>query len=524
MEEQEINRLRKVIGRNTIGDLLRRAARRSPDKLAVSFYDTKLTYRQWNDAVNALAHGLHDKGVKCGDHVALIGRNSLDYLSGFLALAKLGAVSVPINPALKEQEMAYILSYGDVRHAFFDAQLETIVTKASEIAGISLEVRLKLNEKGERSLSGAASTDTSEFWSDIDETTPVQILYTSGTEARPKGAVHTHRSLIDQYASIIIAGQFSEHDVTLHALPLYHSAQLNAFFGPMLYLSAGHVVVDRPDPAILIEEISKNEVTLFFAPPTVWIGILRSPEFSPERLKCLKKAVYGASIMPEEILKELNRLLPWVKFYNMYGMTEVAPFATSLPPEQQLIRPRSVGKPGVNVEMTILRDDDSEADVGEIGEIAFRTSHAMREYYKAPELTLQAFRNGWYHTGDIGFIDEEGYLTIVDRKKDMIKTGGENVASREVEEVIYLHPAVQECAVVGMPHPKWIEAVVAAVVVRQGQNVKEQEIIDHCKKHLAGFKVPKAVVFVDSLPKSASGKILKKDIRENLASQGFYFD
>lgn len=214
--------------------------------------------------------------------------------------------------------------------------------------------------------------------------------------------------------------------------------------------------------------------------------------------------------MPVEILRELARVLPQTRFSNMYGMTEMGPFATALPPEEQLTRSGSVGKPGVNVEMTVLRDDGSEASVNVPGEVCFRSSHALLGYYKDSEKTREAFRHGWYHTGDIGVIDPEGYLSIVDRKKDMIKTGGENVASREVEEVLYTHFAVQECAVIGVPHPFWGEAVIAVVVKRQGMDVSESELIAHVRETLAGFKTPKRVVFRDSLPKNASGKIVKR--------------
>lgn len=514
-DQRNIGRIR----RNTLGDLLRRAARRDPDKPAVIFRSDILTYRQWNDQVNRLARGLAGLGVGRGDHIGIVSANSLRFASLVLAVAKLGAVSVPVNPALTAGEIAYILENGDVDGIAADVKRQAAVDDAlGQVLPIEgPKILLDGAAEGYLSFEQCLDSDGGEWWSDVDDNDLAQILYTSGTESKPKGVMLTHRNLIDQFASIIVAGEFRPDDTVLHALPLYHSAQLNAFLGPFLHLGATHVITERPEPSVVIDLIERHRVTEFFSPPTVWIGILRSPAFDPERLRSLKKAIYGAAVMPVEILGELRRKLPWVRFWNMYGMTEVAPFATSLGPEEQLSRPRSVGKPGMNVEMAVLRDDGSEALANELGEIGFRTSHALLGYYKNPERTRAAFEHGWYHTGDVGFIDEDGYLTVIDRKKDMIKTGGENVASREVEDVLYAHPKVQECAVLGVEHPYWVEAVVAVVVLRPHEEASAEELMEFCRQRLAGFKTPKAIVFRQELPKNPSGKVLKRELKAALS-------
>ncbi len=518
-EKENLRRIR----RNTLGDLLRRDARRDPAKTAMIFRDQKISYREWNVMVNQVAEGLSSRGVRSEMHVGIVGKNSLNFLTYALAVAKLGAVLVPVNPVLTAKEMAYILHHADIAAVAADSSLINRVEEGIREASLRPLVQVALDIDSTQDLwipwDRVGKGHGEEWWGPAVDDDAAQILYTSGTESNPKGVLLTHRSLLDQFFSIIVAGEFRTNDVVLHALPLFHSAQLNAFFGPFLELGATHVLLEGPEPERIMEAIEHHQVTVFFAPPTVWIAILRSPSFSPSRFSSLKKAVYGASAMPVEILRELGRFLPQTRFSNMYGMTEMGPFATALPPEEQLTRPGSVGKPGVNVEMTVLRDDGSEASFNEPGEVCFRSSHALLGYYKDPEKTREAFRHGWYHTGDIGVIDAEGYLSIVDRKKDMIKTGGENVASREVEEVLYTHSAVQECAVIGVPHPYWGEAVIAVVVKRQGMDVSEPELIAHVRETLTGFKTPKRVVFQNTLPKNASGKIVKRLIAPEISWQ-----
>jgi fatty-acyl-CoA synthase len=245
----------------------------------------------------------------------------------------------------------------------------------------------------------------------------------------------------------------------------------------------------------------------------VWIALLRSPLFDQTDLSSLRKGYYGASIMPVEVLRELARRLPDVGFWNLYGQTEIAPLATMLGPQDQLRKPGSCGRAVLNVETRVVDDAMRDVRPGEVGEIVHRSPHLMLGYFHDEARTRAAFEGGWFHSGDLATIDEEGYITVVDRKKDMIKTGGENVASREVEEMIYRLPQVSEVAVVGVPHPRWVEAVIAIVVTKAGQSLGEAEVLAHCQQHLAGFKSPKAVVFTEALPKNPSGKLLKRELR-----------
>jgi fatty-acyl-CoA synthase len=344
-----------------------------------------------------------------------------------------------------------------------------------------------------------------------------QIVYTSGTESTPKGAMLTHDAVLWQYVSCVVNAEIAEADVALHALPLYHCAQLDVFFGPAIYIGSSNVITAKPTPENLLPLLEQHQITSFFAPPTVWIALLRSPLFDAGKLTHLTKGYYGASIMPVEVLKELASRLPAVRLWNLYGQTEIAPLATMLAPEDQLRKPGSCGKAVLNVETRVVNDAMQDVAVGEVGEIVHRSPHLMLGYFNDPERTAAAFDGDWFHSGDLAVIDDEGYISVVDRKKDMIKTGGENVASREVEEMIYRLPAVSEVAVVGLPDAKWIEAVTAIVVLKVGQTLTEFEVMAHCSGHMAHFKAPKRVVFIDTLPKNPSGKLLKRELRERYA-------
>jgi fatty-acyl-CoA synthase len=363
-----------------------------------------------------------------------------------------------------------------------------------------------------------------EAWTEHDDETapaivvadddPLRLMYTSGTESRPKGAIHSSRTLIAQYVSCIVGGQMTADDVDVHSMPMYHCAQLDCFLGPDIYLGATSIILPGPEPELVLRTLQEHRATRYFAPPTVWISLMRSPAFETTDISALVKGYYGASPMPVEVLGEMQRRMPQLRLWNFYGQTELAPLATILPPDEQASHPGSAGRPVLNVETRVVDDDGRELPAGEVGEIVHRSPQAMLGYWRDDEKTAAAFRGGWFHSGDLGVFDAEGRLSVVDRKKDMIKTGGENVASREVEEVLYLSDAIVEAAVFAVPDPHWIERVTAAVVPRPGVALTAEDVIAHCRAHLAGYKTPKDVFLVESLPKNPSGKILKRELRE----------
>ncbi|MFW0787510.1 acyl-CoA synthetase [Gordonia sp. CPCC 206044] len=505
---------------HTVGDLLRRTALRVPNKTAIINGDTTLTFADLDTAVNRCANSLTTRGLTKGDRLALVSHNSWQFAVLVFATARLGVVLVPVNFGLGAEEIAFILDHSGARAVVAEDLLVPTVAKAMELSGLTYATR------GRIVLGGVAAA---EGWEDVDswmldgdvtapqvpvaDDDPLRLMYTSGTESRPKGVLLSSKSLITQYVSCIIDGGMSGDDVEIHSLPMYHCAQLDCFLSVDVYLGATSIVLPAPDPATILSTIESHRVTKLFCPPTVWISLLRHPDFDRRDLSSLRKGYYGASPMPVEVLREMARRLPDVSLWNFYGQTEMSPLATILQPREQIPRAGSAGRAALNVETRVVDDEDNPVPTGEVGEIVHRSPHAALGYYNDEEKTAAAFRNGWFHSGDLGIIDAEGYLSVVDRKKDMIKTGGENVASREVEEAIYQLDGVAEVAVFGVPHPKWIEAVTAVVVPKEGVTLTRDQVDAHLADHLAGYKRPKFVVFTDALPKNPSGKILKKDLR-----------
>ncbi len=512
--------------RQRLADLLHRSAERVPNKTALIYRDIRQTFSQLNGVVNRTANALAERGVRRGDHIALLSHNNQGFVVTRFALARLGAVTVPINFMLSAPEVAFILSNGEVSGIIAEDALTGVADAAIAEAKLSMKVRGAIREALDTTPAGWEHMQSwMEFANDadpdadVDDDAPVQMMYTSGTESRPKGALLSARSLYAQYASVIIDGEMSSEDVEAHPMPLFHCAQLDCFLTPDLYLGATSIVLPSPEAGALLRTIQAEKVTKLFCPPTIWISLLRHADFDKTDLSSLKKGYYGASIMPVEIIKEIATRLPALRLFNFYGQTEMSPVATILKPEDQLRKLGSAGRPAINVETRVVDDNDQPCPVGVVGEIVHRSPHATLGYWKNPEKTAESFRNSWFHSGDLGVFDQEGYLSVVDRKKDMIKTGGENVASREIEEVIFAHPSVSEVAVFGVPHPRWIEAVMAVVVARPGKTVSADDLTAFCRERMAGFKVPKFVEVVDQLPKNASGKVLKRELRERFSAQ-----
>jgi fatty-acyl-CoA synthase len=507
--------------RHSVGDLLHRTARRYPDKLAVVAGDIRATYAEYDAAVNRTAHALMERGIGKGDRLALLSHNSWEYAVLAFAAAKAGIVLVPINFMLNADEVAFILGHSGAKAVVTEDALAATADKALAQAGPEHAVRGWIGPDpapGWESVEGWwREGDASAPEVPVADDDPLRLMYTSGTESRPKGVMLPSRSLVSQYVSCVIDGGMERDDVEVHSLPMYHCAQLDCFFSVDVYLGASSIILPGPDPAVLLATIEREKVTKLFCPPTVWIALLRHPDFDATDLSSLRKGYYGASPMPVEVLREMQRRLPDVALWNFYGQTEMAPLATILRPHEQLERAGSAGKASINVETMLVDDDDNPVAPGEIGEIVHRSPHAALGYYHDEEKTAAAFRNGWFHSGDLGVMTEDGYLAVVDRKKDMIKTGGENVASREVEEAIYELDGVAEVAVFGISHPTWIEAVTAVVVPAPGASLTVEDVHAHTKVRLAGYKRPKYVVFADALPKNPSGKILKRELRHRHA-------
>ena len=500
--------------RNTIGDGLRRAASRFRDQEALRFGDRRWSYRTLDRAADRVAHRLLDLGLVKGDRVAAYGRNSDAYLIAWLGIVRAGLVHVPINYALTAAELGYIVGQSGARLVLTDRVLDDNLTDLPSgllyghfEGGDDLDVLAVAGD-------GAAAA---EFETELADTDLAQILYTSGTTAAPKGAMLTHRAILAEYESCIHDLDFGPHDKALAALPLYHSAQMHCFTMPQMMVGASTVLLQAPEPATVLRLIAEHGITSFFAPPTVWISLLRHEDFDRRDLTSLRHVYYGASIMPVPVLEELRARLPGAGPYNCYGQSEIAPLATVLRPEEHPERPASAGRPVLNVETRVVDAEMRDCPPGTQGEIVHRSPQLLVGYWDKPQETREAFEGGWFHSGDVGVMDAAGYITIVDRIKDVIKTGGILVASREVEEALFTHPAVSEVAVIALPDPKWVEAVTAVVVLRRDAQATEAELIAHARTTLAPFKLPKRVFFAENLPRNTAGKLLKRELRKTFA-------
>ncbi|MEW2295579.1 acyl-CoA synthetase [Streptomyces sp. NPDC006743] len=489
----------------TVDGVLRHSAGRTPARTALEYGDRSWTYAGLDDAVSRAASVLLGQGLAPGDRVAAYGHNSDAYLIAFLACARAGLVHVPVNQNLTGDDLAYVLGQSG----------SALVLTDPGLAGrLPAGVRQFALRDTEDSLLAALPTATPHDGPAPRGGDLVQLLYTSGTTALPKGAMMTHRALAHAYLSAIAALDLDADDRPVHALPLYHSAQTHVFLLPYLAVGATNILLDAPDGDRILDLVEAGRADSLFAPPTVWIGLANRPDFAGRDLDGLRKAYYGASIMPVPVLERLRARLPHLAFYNCFGQSEIGPLAMVLGPGEHEGRMDSCGRPVRFVDARLADEHGADVPDGTPGEILYRSPQLCEGYWDKPEESAEAFRDGWFHSGDLAVRDAEGYYTVVDRVKDVINSGGVLVASRQVEDVLYTHPGVAEVAVVGLPDERWIEAV-TAVVVPRGE-VTEDELIAHARDRLAHFKAPKRVVLVGELPRNASGKILKRELRDRL--------
>jgi len=521
---KELRRRYNRVNRWVVADMVRRSAYRFPNKPALIFNDTALTYAELERALNRVGNALLSLGLKKFDRVAVLGHNTIHHVLAWLGILKAGGIYVPLNFMLKGKELAYQVNHADAKVLIVeDSLLGNIEGVLAELP--SVHRRIWSNQGfGQEAPEGwldfeAWMSGASEEEPDVELyiEDPVEICYTSGTEALPKGAVLMNQNLFAQYMSAALACEVSEEDVGLSVMPIFHAAERGARLATGLLAGMTNVLMLLPNPDEVFRLIQTHRVTLMFLPTTYWIMLLNHPSFKEYDLSSLKKPMYGASIMPVAVLEQILQKFPGCKVYNSYGQTETAPCNFHLHPSYALTKPGSAGMSGLNMESRL--EDDAHRAIetpGIPGEIVSRGGHVFLGYFKDPQKTEEAMAHGWFHTGDIGVADEDNFVSIVDRKKDMVKTGGENVSTREVEEAIYKDPRVQEVAVIGIPDPKWVEAVTAVIVPKPGSTIKEEEILKLCRQDLADFKVPKHVVFVEELPRSSSGKILKRELRKRL--------
>ncbi len=507
---------RPLLRRQTPGDLLRRSAGRFPTRIALVDGEVELTYRELNELANRFASRVL-AGTAPGERAVVLLPNSWQLVVALLGLAKAGVVAVPLNPILPPREVEWVIAHAQPRALFCGAPSEGVCDSAIAHGALCAGP-----------VPGAASPDVESFLAEgaaVEPEVPqaddaaVQMLYTSGTENHPKGVVLTHRCLIAHYTSIAVDGEYSADDVELHTHPLAHVAQLHSCLMPELMVGATNIILDTTDPAAVLAAVRRHQVTRMFGAPAFWVRSLRAGVLSTEQMPSLRKVMYGGAPMPVQVLRDLHTALPQVRFWNSYGLTEMSPSVAMLRPDDQLRKAGSAGRPALNVEIQIADERGRPLPAGERGELLVRGPHLMAGYFRDPEASARVTRGGWLHTGDVAVMDGEGFITIVDRLKDLVKAGTVNVSSREVEEVLYEHPAVQEAAVIGVPHPEVVEAIVAVVVPRAGETLDLREVWEHCRISLADFQVPHLLYQVDRLPRTSTGKVVKHLLRRQVADR-----
>lgn len=506
-----------------LATMLTETARTKPEHTAIIFENFKMSYGELNAASSMFANALARAGVERGQKVAMMMPNIPQFVISYFGILKLGAVVVPLNVLLKAPEVTYHLQDSDaVMLVAWEGFLAEAVEGYQQVESCNRLV--VVNAPGSQQMPDVAgvmrfdamiagASPKFEMAATMPDDTAL-ILYTSGTTGRPKGAELSHFNLFfnARTSADSLGIEWRDDDVVLIALPLFHSFGLSAVLAVAVTVGASMSLMPRFEPLKAFEIMQRDSVTTFSGVPTMYIYLLNHPERGKYDLSSLRVCNSGGSAMPVEVLQGWERAFG-IKILEGYGLSETSPVA-SFNVLFKPTKPGTVGIPIWGVEMRVVDEQDQEVPVGQVGEIVIRGHNVMKGYYKRPEATAEVIRNGWFHSGDMGVMDEDGYFSIVDRKKDMVIRGGFNIYPRELEEVLYTHPAVAEAAVIGIPDPLMGEEVKAIIYLKPGAHTTEDEIRDFCKERLAAYKYPRTVQFTNEpLPKNATGKILKRELR-----------
>jgi len=494
------------------------------NKTGVVCGDVRLTYREYGRRTNQLSSALGKLGVKKGDRVAWLGYNCHRLLEAYYGVVQMGAVLLPLNIRITPSEIAFILEDSESVVLFYDRDFSPIVEAIKkESSRIKHYVPLE-SEPGISGYEDLLAAESSDFTPpQISDDDLAELFYTSGTTANPKGVMMTHRNLYLHALQVLAGLAIKDSNIQLHTIPLFH---VNGWGTPHSITCAGgrHVVIKKFDPQQVLDLVQRERVTHFSMVPTMATALINHPAVGDYDLTSLEFVQIGGAASPVDLIREVEQTLG-CRCYAGYGLTETTPVLTvgflkdhlkDLPDSERWKRQAMTGYPLPGVEVEIFDADDKPLPHDGLtpGEIVVRADNVMTGYWKLPEETALTLRGGWLHTGDMAVVDEEGYFLIVDRKKDIIISGGENISSIEVEKAVYSHPLVLECAVIAVPDDRWGEVPKALVVLKEGQSTTEEELIDYCRNVLPGFKIPKSVEFFDALPKGGTGKILKKELRE----------
>ncbi|ACL05180.1 AMP-dependent CoA ligase/synthetase [Desulfatibacillum aliphaticivorans] len=487
-----------------------------PEEPCIKYQDLRLNKREFNERINQLAHLLQKEGIRKGDRVAALMANSNVFLEILFACSKIGAIMVPLNFRLAPPELEFIINdcepsllfyspeFTAVRDALQD-KIPTVRERICEMAGGAP------NDGEYESLIAPMSTAEPTPESEVVMDDPQFIMYTSGTTGKPKGAVLSHGNTQWNAINAAVTYGSDNNDVVMCCAPLFHIGALNCSATPALYGGASLTIQRFFDPVGVLKMIQEDRVTVMFGIPVMYLFMSQMPEFPNTDFSTVKYLLAGGSPCPRALIETYQK--KGVLFAQGYGMTETAPAISALRKEEALKKIGSCGKPLLHTEVKVVDAQNNELAPHEMGEVVVRGPIVMLEYWKRPEATANTIVDGWMHTGDMGYFDEEGYLYLMDRKKDMYISGGENVYPAEVEDALMSNPKIADAGVIGVADEKWGEVGMAILVKTPGEDLSEDEVISWCREKLAGYKCPKKVAFVDELPRTMTGKILKKDLR-----------
>jgi acyl-CoA synthetase (AMP-forming)/AMP-acid ligase II len=505
----------------TLGWIIRRRVKKHPEAEALVMVDgRRYTYAHLNDRLNRLSNAFSRFGVRKGDKVGLLLYNCNEFVEGVFASAKQGAVIVPLNFRLKQNELDYIINHSEVKALIYDAELDPVIaalrpnlSNVRQYIAVGKEVANSLNYEKVLEESDPAEPDA-----EVLETDIASLIYTAGTTGLPKGAMLSHRNHIwSCINSMLREGDHTKERNVIIPIPLFHIAGFQRFL-ITLFLGGKNVLMKSFDPIRFLATIQEEKTTATLMVPTQITMLTRVPDLNQYNRDSIVPFQFGAAPSGLKLLQEIKAIFPNADPQHCYGITETSATASYLPGSEFQKKMGSIGKKGhgyINIEVKVLNEQLEDVKPGEVGEIIIRGPNVMMGYYKNPEATSEAFyEGGWYKTGDMGIYDEEGYLFIVDRKKDMIISGGENIYCPEVESILTSHPKIAEASAIGYPDDLWGEVVRAIVVKKAGQDLTEQEVIEYCTTKMAKYKVPKSVVFLNALPVNAAGKVLKRVLRE----------
>jgi acyl-CoA synthetase (AMP-forming)/AMP-acid ligase II len=507
-EQASLDRTRALV----VPEMVARAARLHAARRALVFRDETRTHAELDARAARLAAALRDRGVGPGDRVALLLHNGLEFVESFLAVHRIGACAVPVNFRLAREEIDYILADCGALALIAGPELaDDAVVLAATLPAVRVHLATAPGGSYEAAL---ATTQPLAVPPAVAEGDAALICYTSGTTGRPKGAVLSHRSLVSSTLSWIHEMRAGLDDVWLSGQPLFHIGGINGLL-PFLFLGATSVLTPTAgfDADATIDLIRRHEATMCIFVPTQWDAICAGEHVSGLDRSRLRVAMWGASPASLETLERMRATFPAAEIVSAYGQTEMAGATTLLKGRDATRKIGSVGKPMLGVELRLVDDGLVDVPDGAVGEVVYRGPTVMTAYHDDPAATAEAFAGGWFHSGDLATRDDEGYLRLVDRKKDLIISGGENVYPAEVERVLLEHPDVEEAAVVGVPHPRWVETPLAFVVPVRGRTVDARGLIEHCRRRLAAYKKPSDVVVVQALPRNATGKVLKRELQ-----------